>query len=108
MLAMKLLIAGLATGLLAAAAPAWADRGENDGWRRNASVQQVRHGDHRWDERGWSAHRHYDRHHRRHWERRYERHDRHYYPRQRQYYYRDYTYGYSEPPSVWFSWSLRD
>lgn len=104
---MKLVIAGIATGLLAATAPVWADTGANDGWRRTGSIQQTRGWDQRRERHDGNSRRHYDRGRHQHWQRRYERYDRHYYPRQRHYYYRDYTYGYSEPPSVWFSWSLR-
>jgi hypothetical protein len=110
---MKLLIAGLATGLLFAGAPAWADNERGDGWRGN-----HRHWDNRWERHG----RHFDRRqqhlHRRHWERRFERFDRHHHhpaPRLRHpdYYYRNYSYGYPAPqayidaPVVYFSWSVR-
>lgn len=115
---MKLLIAGLATGLLFAGAPAWADNERGDGWRGNHRNQQVRHWDNRWERHD----RHFDRRqqhlHRRHWERRFERFDRHlHHPaprlRHRDYYYRNYSYGYPAPqayidaPSVYFSWSVR-
>ena len=106
---MKLLIAGIATALLATAAPVWADNGAAHGWRDHGSMQTVRHWDNRWERDHRHSPRHYDRHHNRHWDRRYERYDRHYYPWHRDYYARDYTHGYSavEPPSVWFSWSVR-
>jgi len=115
---MKLLIAGLATGLLFAGAPARADNERGDGWRGNHRNQQVTH----WDNRREHHDRHFDRHqqqrHSRHWERHYERFDRHYYRpaprlRHRDYYYRSYSYGYPAPqayidaPSVYFSWSVR-
>ena len=104
---MKLLIAGLATGLFLAGAPVWADSWKNesgDGWRRTHWEQPGRHSENRWE-----------RHHRQHerlarrWERRHEHfHDRYYYEapvRRHYYYYRDYSYSYPAPPSVYFSWS---
>jgi hypothetical protein len=112
---MKATIAGLATGLMLAGAPAFADSWKDESghsWRA-ASVQQVRHGDNRWERRR-SHERHYQpRAHQRDWDRHY-----HYYrqyqpaPRHR-HYYRDHTYGYYAPdayssePSVWFSWTVR-
>ncbi|HET9665059.1 MAG TPA: hypothetical protein VFP00_12605 [Burkholderiales bacterium] len=111
---MKLMMTGLATGLLLAGAPAWADNDGDDGWRRNASIQQIRH----WENHGDRHYRYYSerRHPRaqpRHWGRRYD--DRRHHrptPRQR-HYYRDYSYGYPAPgayvesPNVWFSWTIR-
>lgn len=99
---MKLLIAGLTTGLLFTATPALADRWKDEsghGWRR--SHQETRHWDQRW-ERGRH---HSDRH--RHWSR--HRHHHHYYPRHHSY--RNYSYSYPAPsayvgtPSIYFSWS---
>lgn len=104
---MKLLIAGLAAGLLSTVAPAWADDDRRDGWRGH-TTQQVWHWDNRWDRHRYS-HRHHPRAPQRHWHR-YD--DRRYYyapPRQR-HYQRDYRYGYYAPepsPSVWFSWTIR-
>jgi hypothetical protein len=114
---MKLMITGLATGLLLAGQPALADNDRHDGSRRNASVQQVRH----WDDHSerhyrYFSERHHPRAHPRHWQRRYD--DRRYYyapprPTHRHYRYEDYSYGYPAPqayveaPSVWFSWTIR-
>ena len=112
---MKLLIAGLATGLLFTGAPAWADPWKDEsghGWRGKQSIQQVRHRDHRSERHDRHFDRRHNRGHSRHWERNYQRYDRHHYhpwTRHRDYYYRDYAYRYPavEAPSVWFSWSLR-
>jgi len=116
--AMKLLIAGLATGLLFAGVPARADNERGDGWRGNHRNQQFQHRDNRWEHHDRHLERHREHRHPRHWERRYERYDRHYYHpaprlRHRDYYYRNYSYGYPAPqayidaPSVYFSWSVR-
>lgn len=99
---MKLLIAGLATGLFLAGAPAWADSWKDEsghGWRGNG-----RHWENRWE-------RHHGHHERlaRRWERRHEHfNDRYSYraPATRHYYrYREHSYWYPAPPSVYFSWS---
>jgi hypothetical protein len=112
---MKLSIAGLATGLLLAGAPAWADSWRNDsghGWRGNSWGPQARHGDQRWERHDWNSGRHHHGRHSRHWDRHYRRH--HPYPApgygHRHYRYRDYSYsvpGHVVSPNVYFSWSHR-
>lgn len=107
---MKLLTAGLATGLLLAGAPVWADSWTNESGRELRAVH--------WEQsRG-----HWERHHRhrersaRHWEHHHRHYGHHHYywapPVTRQYYYRDYySYGYPSSeayitaPGVYFSWS---
>ena len=111
---MRLLIAGLATGLLLAGAPAFADSWKDEsgrGWRGSGS-QHVGHRDH-----GWGRHdRHWDRRHHhghsRHRQR--HRHHHHYHqPQLRHHHYHHYPYTYRYPPfaghvitpNVYFSWS---
>jgi hypothetical protein len=111
---MKATIAGLTAGLMFMGAPAFADSWKDEsgrGWRET-SVQQVRHGDDRWERRRYQERHYHPRAHPRHWERRHYYRDYHPAPRHRQYYH-DYRYGhyapevYSSAPSVWFSWTVR-
>jgi hypothetical protein len=98
---MKLLIAGLATGLFLAGTPVWADSWKNEsghGWREIHWEQPRRHAENRWErqERRWERHHRQRERFARRWERRYEHfNDRYYYAppvTRHHYYYRDYSY----------------
>lgn len=112
---MRLMIAGLATGLLLAGAPAWADAW-NDASARGWRGSGIQHAGHR-DHRGERHDRHWNRRpHERHWRPhpRFEhRHPRLRHPYHHHHYSPRYTYRYPPfaghviTPNVYFSWSSR-
>lgn len=116
---MKLLIAGLAMGLLFAGAPAWADNERGHGWRGSHWNRQIRNWDNRWERHDRHFERHHQRRHSKHGNRRhFKRFDSHHHHpaprlRHRNFHFRDHSYRHPAlgtfviPPNVYFSWSNR-